>query len=112
MPQFLKSTALTLLCIVIGCAASWLAVYGFWVGVSIFHSVPIARFLNAIGELFLLPARGLFRCLGSALDQSTPMFDPGLYVTTNGVLVGFLLALFWRRLRGRKEETDPGSPVG
>lgn len=97
MDQPFKFIAATLVCVLVASVASWMAVYGFWIGIWLFHSVAVARILHGFGAVFLLPARGLFACLGGALDETTPMFDPILYVVANGVLIGLACGFAGRR---------------
>lgn len=75
-----------LICIAAGMVLSWVAIYAFWFAVPIFHSVPAARFCDAAGRIFLLPARFIFNRMGG--DQSALFFDPLSFSATNGLVLG------------------------
>ncbi len=62
------------LCILVGMAVSWVSIYAFWFGVWTFHTVPAARFCDALGNFILLPAHWFFELVGG--DQSTIFVDP------------------------------------
>jgi hypothetical protein len=91
LKHFLTCLFSVILCIAIASALSYLAFYSFWFAASSFHSVPVARACDAVGMIFLLPARILFFCFGSAVDQSMPLSDPVTYSITNGTFLGILL---------------------
>ncbi|HEX4085051.1 MAG TPA: hypothetical protein VHY22_09080 [Chthoniobacteraceae bacterium] len=90
-----------LLCILTGFVVSWVAIYAFWFGVWIFHTVPAARAFDAVGRIILTPARLIYRAAGG--DQSTPLFDPISYVGTNGLFLGIVFYSIFRNLYGRWE---------
>ncbi len=99
MPPVLKFTFSLLAWIAAGCGLSLLAVHGFWIGVWLFQSVPLARACDAIGQIVLLPVRGAFLCAGSLIDQSAPLSEPFWYAITNGSLLGLIGFFFGTRLK-------------
>ncbi len=82
---------------------SWLSIYAFWFGVWTFHTVPAARFCDAIGSVILMPAHWVFQFLGG--DQSTIFVDPKSFSETNGLIIGVLFYSIFRAFRPRHEPT-------
>jgi hypothetical protein len=99
---FLNRTLPLLLCIVLGVALSWVSIYSFWFAVWTFHSVPAARFCDAVGSFILLPARWLFELVGG--DQSSIFFDPISFSGTNGLILGILFYSVFRAVLRRGED--------
>lgn len=88
------------------CGLSWLAIYGFWLGVWFFDSVPAARLCDAIGRFILLPAR-LFLWVTTGFDNpTTPLFAPTWYIAINGALLTLAAYLGLRPLLLRSSETS------
>lgn len=84
---------------------SWVATYGFWIGVWLFHSVSAARLCEGVGAAILLPARCLLPLLG---DQSTPLFQPLWYAAVNGTALGTIIHLcIGRRVLQKVSERSP-----
>ena len=113
MKTFLNRTLPLLLCIVLGTALSWVSIYSFWFAVWTFHSVPAARFCDAVGSFILFPARCVFNLVGG--DQSTIFFDPTSFSGTNGLILGILFYCVFRSVSKRREagkvlEEEPVRP--
>jgi len=54
---FLTRILPLLLCIAAGNALSWCSMYAFWFAIAWFHSLPVARALDAVGMVILLPGQ-------------------------------------------------------
>jgi len=100
MPRFLKYMIPMLLCIAFASVLSYLAFYSFWFSARWFHSVPVVRACDSVGEFFLLPARFVYFCAGGI-----PIADPLGYTFTNGTLVGTLIYSILRPLHFRERNT-------
>lgn len=81
---------------------SWLAVYGFWVGARLFHSVALARGCDAAGRIFLYPATGFLWLLGGFNNSELPLFEPFSYAVINGALIGIAVYVCYRKVRGSR----------
>ena len=101
MNTFLTRTLPLLLCILVGTVLSWVSIYIFFFAVWTFHSLPVARFADAAGNLLLFPARQIFAFLGG--DQSTLFYDPISFSGTNGLIIGILLYVAFRAIWTRRE---------
>jgi hypothetical protein len=84
------------------CCLSWLAVYGFWVGAWLFHSVALARACDAIGHVFLFPATAFLWLLGGFNNSALPLFEPLRYAAINGALIGIAVYVCCRKHRGTR----------
>jgi hypothetical protein len=102
----LKYWLLLVLCFLLAAILSYVAFYGFWVGVRLFHTVSAARACDAAGSVVLFPARLVFYCYGGLLDQSSPYTDPMNYVLINAVLLGLLLYACFRPVIFRVKKTE------
>jgi len=88
--ESLKYAAVLLLFVLAAFVVSWCAVFSFWIGARVFHSVQAVRTGEAIGSVVLLPVRALLQLGGGMLDDMTQLTNPYLYATINGALLGFL----------------------
>jgi hypothetical protein len=86
-------------------AVSWCSIYAFWFGVWTFHTVPAARFCDAVGNFILQPAHWVFNLLGG--DQSTLFLDPISFSETNGVIIGVLLYSIYRTILKYRQAAIP-----
>jgi len=86
----LKYAAVLLLFVLAAFIVSWCAVFSFWIGARVFHSVQAVRTGEAIGSVVLLPVRTLLQLGGGILDDMTQLTNPYLYAAINGALLGFL----------------------
>ena len=84
-------------------AVSWVSIYAFWFGVWMFHTVPAARFCDALGQFILQPAHWVFELLGG--DQSTIFVDPKSFSETNGLIIGVLMYCIFRSIVKHREAT-------
>jgi hypothetical protein len=83
-----------LVCVAAGSVLSWVSIYSFWFAIWIFHSVPAARFCDAIGSALLFPGRQVFGLLGG--DQNVIFFDPIPFSGTNGLILGIVFYSVFR----------------
>ena len=90
MKESLKYAVALLLFVLVAFIASWCAVYSFWIGARVFHTVQAVRTSEAIGDVVLLPVRTLLQLTGGILDEMTLLTNPTLYASINGALLGFL----------------------
>jgi len=90
-----RTRALPLLaCILVGTALSWVSIYVFWFAIWTFHSVPVARALDAVGNILLLPAQ--YVCEWSGGDQTTIFYQPVPFSGTTGLILGVLFCSVFR----------------
>jgi hypothetical protein len=101
-----------LFCIAVGTALSWVCIYAFWFAVWTFHSVPIARACDGVGQLILTPGKWVYQLLGG--DQSTIFLDPTSFSGTNGLILGILFYSVFRAVLSRRvpEATPAQKPAG
>ncbi len=83
--------------VVIAYVPSWCAVYSYWIGGHVFHSVRAVRIGDALGPVVLFPIRTLLEFSGDGVDQTTRFTDPKLYAWMNAALVGILAYVVCRR---------------
>jgi len=88
--ESLKYATVLLLFVLTAFIVSWCAVFSFWIGARVFHSVQAVRTGEAIGSVVLLPVRTLLQLGGGILDDMTQLTNPYLYAAINGALLGFL----------------------
>jgi hypothetical protein len=89
---------LTLFAFVAGAfVVSWCAVYSFWIGAHVFHSVEAVRTGDAIAHVILAPARTLLRTGSDALEQSTLLTNPLVYAQINAAIIGIVAYAICRR---------------
>jgi hypothetical protein len=102
---FLNRILPLLLFIAAGMVLSWLSIYAFWFGVWTFHTVPAARFCDAVGSVILRPAHWVFEFLGG--DQSTIFVDPKSFSETNGLIIGVFFYSIFRAFRPHPQPALP-----
>jgi hypothetical protein len=86
-------------------AVSWVSIYAFWFGVWTFHTVPAARFCDALGNFILLPAHWFFELVGG--DQSTIFVDPKSFSEINGLIIGVFMYCIFRGIMKYKGAAQP-----
>lgn len=91
----MKYAFLLLALIALASFVSWLSIYGFWIGIWVFHSLAAARACETIGAFILSPARWLLPFFG---NQNVPLFEPKWYAAVNGLLLGIVMHLIVRRI--------------
>jgi len=106
---FLTRTLPLLLCIAAGTVVSWVSIYAFWFAVWTFHSVPAARFCDAVGSFLLQPTHWIYELIGG--DQSTIFVDPQSFSETNGVILGIVLYCLFRFVWNRREARKAAAPA-
>jgi hypothetical protein len=94
-----------LFCILVGMVVSWVSIYAFWFGVWTFHTVPAARFCDAVGNFILQPAHLVFNLMGG--DQSTLFLDPTSFSETNGLIIGVILYTIYRQILKHRQVPVP-----
>jgi hypothetical protein len=106
---FLTRTLPLLVCIAAGILLSWVSIYAFWFAVWTFHSVPVARAIDAVGSFLLWPARWVTEWVGG--DQTSVFFDPVSFAGTNGLILGILFYCVFRAIWKRRAAVDHGQPA-
>ncbi len=111
MKTFLTRTLPLLCSIFVGTALSWVCIYAFWFAVWTFHTVPAARFCDAVGNILLTPGRLIFELSGG--DQSSIFFDPITFAGTNGLVLGLVFYSIFRFVLDRRESraAQPAKPA-
>lgn len=90
MKEDVKYVAVLLAFIAGAFAISCCAVYSFWIGAFVFHSVTAIRIGHSLEMVILFPARTFLRLSGGIMDQMTLLTNPLMYAGINAALLGIL----------------------
>jgi hypothetical protein len=97
------------ICVAGAMVLSWVAIYAFWFAAWTFHSVPVIRFAEAIGDAFLTPAQWIFNYMGG--DQTTIFDEPVRFAMFNGAATGIPLYFALRIVGLWREALAQHAPI-